>query len=147
MRTAPGRRVSGGVSGRRGTWLGRGRGARGRVGGAGAGGWRGACGMAGRHGAAARGVAPAAGDCVVQPEVGRRAAASLARRAIGSGGFPFGDHGFEPAGQFLQLAHGRAASRREHGVLGRVFGEGGDQQGDDRGDRLTQGRGRGGMHG
>ncbi len=62
-------------------------------------------------------------------------------------GFPFLDHGFELAGQFFQLANGRAASRREHGVLGRVFGEGGDQHGDDRGDRLAQGSGRGGMHG
>ena len=79
----------------------------------------------------------------------RLARAGLARAGLGgvmAGGFPFLDHGFELAGQFFELANGRAASRREHGVLGRVFGEGGDQQGDDRGERLAQGGGRGGMH-
>ena len=64
-------------------------------------------------------------------------AAARAAGLFGLGGFPFGDHGQEFLGELFQLANGRAASRREQGVLGRVFGEGGDQEFDDRGDRLT----------
>ena len=50
---------------------------------------------------------------------------------------PFVGQGLEAAGEFFELADGRAKARREHGVLGRVFGDGGDQQGDDRGERLA----------
>ena len=86
--------------------------------GAGVAGWRPACG----------GWRRGAGGCVVL-------------------GLPFGGQGVEAPGEFFELADGRAASRREHGVLAGVFGERCDQQGDDRGERLAQGCGGGGMHG
>jgi hypothetical protein len=57
----------------------------------------------------------------------------------GFGGFPFGDHAVELAGEVLDLAHGRANSRREQGVLGRVFGEGCNQGGEECSERLSQG--------
>ena len=59
-----------------------------------------------------------------------------ARRAVARG-LPLGHHGVEAAGDLLQLANGRAQARRKHGVLGCVFGEGRDQDGDDRGERLA----------
>jgi hypothetical protein len=67
-----------------------------------------------------------------------------AGRILGLGGlagFPFGDHAVELLGGLLDLADGRADPRREQRVLGRVFGEGCDQQVEDRGDRLGQGGG------
>jgi hypothetical protein len=61
------------------------------------------------------------------------------RRADAGGlpGLPFVGQGLEAVRDFFELADGRAKARREHGVLGRVFGEGGDQHGDDRGERLA----------
>ena len=61
-------------------------------------------------------------------------------------GLPFGGQGLEAAGEFFELADGRAQSRREHGVLGRVFGDEGDQEVDDRRQGLAQGNGGCGMH-
>ena len=77
--------------------------------------------------------------------VGRVGARRVAARP-GQGGVVFGDHGVEAPGEFFELADGRAASRREHGVLAGVFGEGCDQERDDRGERLAQGGGGGGVH-
>jgi hypothetical protein len=67
-----------------------------------------------------------------------RAARWAGAGRLGLGGLPFGDHGVEAPGDFLQLADGRAASPREHGVLAGVFGEGGDQEFDDCRERLAQ---------
>jgi hypothetical protein len=54
---------------------------------------------------------------------------------------PFIGHCFEAAGDFFELADGRAAGSAEHGVLAGVFGDGGDQHGDDRGEGLGEGGG------
>jgi hypothetical protein len=50
---------------------------------------------------------------------------------------PFVGQGLEAFGGLFQLANGRAASPGEQGLLAGGFGEGGDQQGDDRGERLA----------
>jgi len=64
-----------------------------------------------------------------------------------AGGLPVGGQGIETAHQILKLPDGRAAAPREQGVLGGVFGEGGDQNRDDRRERLAQGSGCDGVHG
>jgi hypothetical protein len=56
-------------------------------------------------------------------------------------GFPFGDHRFEFAGEGFQPADGRAQARREQGVLGRVLGDGCDQEVEERSESLGQGGG------
>jgi hypothetical protein len=61
-------------------------------------------------------------------------------------GFPGLDHGFEALHEVFELTDGGAHQRRQHGVLDGVFGDGGDQQGDDRGKGLAQLGGRGRMH-
>ena len=52
-------------------------------------------------------------------------------------GLPVGGHRVEATDDLLKLANGRAQARREQGVLGCVFGEGRNQDGDDRGERLA----------
>jgi hypothetical protein len=66
---------------------------------------------------------------------------------LGLAGLPFGGQGVEAPDEFFQLANGRAAAPGEHGVLAGVFGDGGDQQMDDRGERLAEGGGRDVLHG
>jgi len=97
--------------------------------------------MGGRKGAAACGRALAA-------EPGRAGARMRRPRGAGAGagGLPLGGQGIELADQGLELTDGRAASPREQGVLGGVFGEGSDQDRDDRRERLAQGSGCDGLH-
>jgi hypothetical protein len=58
-----------------------------------------------------------------------------------------GDDRVEAVDEGVQLANGRAAGAGEQGVLGGVFGEGGDQDFDDRGERLSQWGSRDVLHG
>ena len=75
-----------------------------------------------------------------------RSGATAASRGAGDCGLVGGDQGVEFGDQGFQPGDGRAQRGGQHGVLSDVFGDGGDQQGDDRGESLAKGCGGCGRH-